>query len=473
MIKQLRQKEQEDKIMEIEEEIKEQEIGNSVDKQINNKKVEKDLNDNDEKDLRNKSMNILSMRNNNINLNYLSNLNEIITSRKYLNEIYKKDKKIINHSFVSNSSTLPQTTSIKKVNMSYRNNTSLNRKLSKTLDYKNNQKAKYGNGQKKNKTKNYVEYGIYDPGSKSLRYRHYTDISRSYNSNIKFNNTYDEKENNSNKTPNNIKNISDNRLSNTNTNKNEIKNNKIKNNLYFKFEREILEKKEEVNRIYKNELRQKTNEINKIENELKEREIVNKQLINESMVDDKDFQKIILKNESLNNIYNEFENESLLKFREENLKKLEELRQKEKKFDKNKFTNIKKKEEEEKNADKQNNKKVNIMKYRTILTSAQQKIENNLELYNNELKINEQKKKALLNKLFGNNYKKDLTLENIEDINNNELHSGVNKYFIKNDVNQENNIFRYSSIRSNDETEKNSINENIVENFDFERKHHF
>ena len=478
MIKQLRQDEQEEKIKEFEEKIKKEEIENFDDSKKNKEITDREIKDNEEKNLVNKSMNNMSMGNHNINLNYASYINEIMTSRKYLNEIYNKDKKIINHSFILNSSSIPQTSSIKKINIDYRNNNYLNHKISKTLDSKINRKTKYRNASKENKTKNRIEFGLYDPESKSLRYKHYADISRGYNNN-KINNTHEEKENNSIYKPDNIIVQSDNRLLNTSTTKSYIYKNKLKNNLCFKFDREIEEKKEELNQIYKNELKQKTNEINKIEIELKERDMINKKLINESIVEDEDFQKIILKNESLNNKYNEFDNESLLKFRKENLKILEELRQKGNKVynnnnnlnNNNKILNHK---EEEKNLDKQNNRKIFGMKYKSIITSSQQKIENNLELYNNELKINEQKKKALLNKLFGSYYKKEINLENDEDKNNNELHFGVNKYLVKNEINQTDKmLLKYSSKRSNDETDKNDLNENIVENFDFERRHHF
>ena len=117
------------------------------------------------------------------------------------------------------------------------------------------------------------------------------------------------------------------------------------------------------------------------------------------------------------------------------------------------------------------------MKYKSILSSEQQNIENNLELYNNELRTNEQKKKALLNKLFSNDYKKSIALENDEDINNNGLQFGVNKYFVKNDLNlNDKYIYKYDSNRNENMLDKkglNGNNENIVENFEFERRHHF
>ena len=473
MIQQLRQKEANVNI-------NEEEKQNSINKKIIKKEIKDDNKKNDEKDYINKSMNIMQIKDRNLVLDYLSNLNEIITSRKYLNEIYNRNKKIINHSFMINSTNNPKSSIIKKINITYRNNSSLNQRMSKTFDNKNIKNRK--------RIKNIKNYGIYDPKSQSLRYKHYTDIPKSYIDFIKFN------DNNNNNNSNNIfiqscnksirlpernKNI---RLPEMNKsmrlpeiNKSNTNKDKNKKNLCFVFDREMEEKKEELNQIYKQELNHKTNEINQIENELEERNLINKKLITESKIDDKDFQKIILKNDFLNNKYNELDKESLLKFREENLKKLEELRKKENKFNPSKILNFGK--EEEKNNMQQNNNNINIMKYKSTLSNAHQKIENNLELYNNELKINEQKKKALLNKLFDNKHKKGISSENYGDINNNDFQFGVNKYLVNNDINKDNNInFKYLSKRDNDEADKailNEDNEDIVENFDFQRRHHF
>ena len=154
---------------------------------------------------------------------------------------------------------------------------------------------------------------------------------------------------------------------------------------------------------------------------------------------------------------------------------MEELRQRGNNFDKYKLLNNK--NEEEKNAEKQNYGKINTMKYKSIISSEQKNIENNLELYNKELKTNEQKKKALLNKLFKNDYKNSIALENEDDINENELQFGVNKYFVKNDFNPDDKfMYKYASKRNEDELDKKVLignNENIVENFEFERRHHF
>ena len=488
MIKLIRKKEEDEKLLEIQEKIKEEEIVNSqINKGIKNKKDINLSNNNLKEDMMmnylNKSMNTISMRNYSNNLNNFSNIYEIMTSRKFLNDIYNKDKKIINHSFVLNSSSIPNTSQTHKINRNDNNNSSSNYKKSKTLDNKRNSKLRSTSATSKSKNNSKKEYGLYDPKSKTLRYRHYTEISNSY-TNSKFNNLMNiqiendnNKDNETNKNNSNDKEINimanseNNRFSEIN--KNYIIN-KLKNNLCFEFDREIKEKDEEVNEVYKNEIKHQTNEIKKIEIELNERNMINKKLVNEANVDDRDFKKIILKNESINNKFNEMNSASLLKFREENLKKLAELRQKGNKCDKNIIVNIK--NEEEKNVEKQFLKNINSMKYKSILNDSQQKIENNLELYNNELKINDQKKKALLNKIFGNDYSRNIELYDDEyDINNTnyEYQFGINKYLIKTDMNiKENFSNKYFSNKSNNEIEKED-NEIIVENFDFQRRHHF
>ena len=200
--------------------------------------------------------------------------------------------------------------------------------------------------------------------------------------------------------------------------------------------------------------------------------MINKQLIKESHGDDKDFQKIILKNQSINNQLNKMNNEYLLKFREENLKRLSEIRKKENKYESNIF--LKLKNEEEKNMDDILNKKMNIKKYRAILNNEQQNIENNLELYNNELKVNQEKKQVLLNKIFNNKYSKSFVLDNDkEDYDDSEFQINVDKYLVKNDVIiKENYTNKYFSKRTN--VDLNEIeNKDLVSNFHFQRSHHF
>ena len=457
LIKQIRNKEQDEKMKEIKEKIKEEEIQNSPDNNI----IEKNennvalVNEKDNYNM-NKSMNAMTMRNYSMNI-----LSDIMISRRFLNDIYNRDKKVINHSFTINSTSIPKSSSKNQVSKNSKNISSSNNKNSKTISKKKNLRTKSENMNKKNAKKNLTGYGLYDPNSKSLKYRHFTEISNSYN-NININNdNINEKEKNSDE-----KMVQSDNIRYSEINKNII-NKKIKNNLFFEFDREIRDKKEELNQIYKDELMNRTNEIKKIEVELKERNMKNKKLIKESKVDDNDFHKIILKNQSINNQLNEINKEYLLKFREENLKRLSEIRQKENKYDRNIYSSVK--NEEEKNVDDIFQKKINVMKYKTILNNEQQNIENNLELFNNELKINEQKKRALLNKIFNNEYSKSMILDNEND----EYQLNLDKYLVKNDAALKENFTRKYFSKINNENLNKTDNGDLVTNFDFQRRHHF
>ena len=458
LIKQLRNKEQDEKMKEINEKIKVEENENSLDKKENNENNSEFLNNNSYN--MNKSMNVISMRNCNMNL-----MNDIMTSRRFLNDLYNKDKKIINHSFVLNSSSIPKTSTLNKIDKKIKNKSSSYNKNYKTINQKKNLSTRSENINKRNINKNFTGYGLYDPQSKSLKYRHFTEIPCSYN-NINFNNeNIKENQKKSNENLNKMIQSENNRV--LEHNNNHI-NKEIKNNLYFKFDRDLNEKNEEINQIYKNELKYKTNEIKKIEIELNERNKINKQLIKESHTDDKDFQNIILKNQSINNQLNKMNNKYLLKFREENLKRLSEIRKKENKYDSNIY--LKLKNEEEKNVDDLFNRKINAKKFKSIINNEQQNIENNLELYNNELKINQEKKKALLNKMFNNKYSKSLVLEDDKDDYDD---NNVDKYLVKNDVIiKENFANKYFSKRTNDDLNE-AENKDLVSNFDFQRRHHF
>ena len=458
LIKQLRNKEQDKKMNEINEKIKVEENENSLDKKENNENNAEFLNG-DSYNM-NKSMNVISMRNCNMNL-----MNDIMTSRRFLNDLYNKDKKIINHSFVLNSSSIPKTSTINKIDKKIKNKSSSYNKNYKTINQKKNLSTRSENINKRNINKNFTGYGLYDPQSKSLKYRHFTEIPCSYN-NINFNNeNIKENQKKSNENLNKMIQSENNRV--LKHNNNHI-NEEIKNNLYFEFDRDLNEKNEEINQIYKNELKYKTNEIKKIEIELNERNKINKQLIKESHTDDKDFQNIILKNQSINNQLNKMNNEYLLKFREENLKRLSEIRKKENKYDSNIY--LKLKNEEEKNVDDLFKRRINAKKFKSIINNEQQNIENNLELYNNELKINQEKKKALLNKMFNNKYSKSLVLEDDKDDYDD---NNVDKYLVKNDVIiKENFANKYFSKRTNDDLNE-AENKDLVSNFDFQRRHHF
>ena len=306
---------------------------------------------------------------------------------------------------------------------------------------------------------------------------------------------------------------------------NTINNNGINNYNIYDMKNENQEKDNDINTLYIKDFNYRNNEINKIEQELEEKNNLNEKLLNETNIINNfnnEYKNIFLKNESINNIFNEIANESLLKYREENKQKLNEL--KNKKFNKkNNLQNINiflpNQFEESKNKTNDNQinknekidndiyKKINSQKYKNILNGEQQKIENNLDYYNKELKINEKKKELLLSKMFGDKYTKERKRnyeekDNKDNKDNNNLLSievsnnnfGVEKYLIKNqNINKNVNYdkqykyesnkykFIYSPYKMDNgikkEVKKNDLfndeDDDVIGHFNFQRKHHF
>jgi len=119
-----------------------------------------------------KEYNSLTFRNNNI----ISNINKdeetkkkLLNQRTYLHKIYNQDKRIGNYSYKK----LPSSLTIERNNEKEKNEKSLNIKITRNKKIK-----KEHNKTKKNKDKNKEEpskLSMYDPVSKSLRYKHYTE----------------------------------------------------------------------------------------------------------------------------------------------------------------------------------------------------------------------------------------------------------------------------------------------------------
>ena len=512
----------------IEEKIKEEDEENSPEKKQSNKKIKENNYNLDEKieNYLNKSMNLIPFRSKSTKdyQNINQNINEIMTSRKYLNDLYNRDKKIINHSFIQSSS--PANKSVPKF--------SNQRNIEVFYKYKNKSKTKLKNNNPTLSSIDNDSTSLYDPKTKSLRYKHYTEggvcnynytsinnnninnnnISQNYHINNSLIHNYDNNNNNyhynDSSSPDQINknsiyiNSPQRNLYNIN-NKIDYSNDINKFNNEKNYEEEINEKNNDINMLYKKEYNYRNNQINKIENELKENNILNQKLLNEAQKinnNDNEFKKILLQNESINNIFNELDNESLMKYREENNQKLFELNQKKvnKKTNSNIPEFLQKQFEESKDAgcqlDKDIYNKINEQKYRNILIGEQEKIENNLDYYNKELKLNEKKKELLLNKMFGDNYTKNrrkINNKNYKDTNLTENNSfGVNKYLVKNnEINLignntkiENNKYKfiYSPYKTvggiKMEVKKEDIfnddqENDIMGSFDFQRKHHF
>ena len=498
----------EEKIKEEDEENSPEKIKKDNNKNINNFNIDQKVNN-----YMNKSMNLISLRSKSSkDWQINNNINEIMTSRKYLNDIYSRDKKIINHSFIQLSNNrIPKTSNQRNIEVfyKYKNKSRIKKEKPKTTPKLNksfNQNNSYSD---------YNSQSLYDSKTKSLRYKHYTEGgSYSYNlKNINSNDINNKNEKNNSLDPDKVnKNVV---LFNPHGNKNYNNNNINYNNninVINNSIKEIQEKNNELNLLYNKEYNYKNNQLNQIKNELDQESLVNQQLLTQAKNLEnnvsKEYKNIILKNQSINNIFNELDNESLLKYREENNQKLYELNQNQKNNNKkiNLPTFLQKQFEESKNItnqiDKDMYRKINAQKFRNILGGEQQKIENNLDYYNKELKINEKKKELLLNKMFGDNYTKERKIkyekknENnyINNYINNKLNDnnryGVNKYLIQNndfsgmnDDENENNKYKfvYSPYKmvNNEKKEikkeemfKNN-EDDVVGSFDFHRRHHF
>ena len=542
MIMKLRKEEEEEKMRRleerikiennyIEEKIKEEDEENSPEKIKEEKNVNNDnMNNIDSKieNYLNKSMNLISFRSKSTKDNQNININEIMTSRKYLNDLYNKDKKIINHSFIQSSSSnksVPKFSNQRNIEVFYKNksknnNNKISPKLNKSFTNTNTYNFSLNNF-----NKDIQNLSLYDPKTKSLRYKHYTEEGGVYNYNnasINNNNNISQNYNinyNNNKydgmsAPDEVnKNVvyfnpPQRQIYNNINNKNYSNNNKNMNNMYI--DEDIQEKNNEIDSLYKKEYNFRNNEINKLANELQENSILNQQLLNEAKKlnnDNNDYEKIILQNESINNIFNELDNESLLKYREENNQKLYELNQKKITKKSNLPLFLQEQYEESKDVlsqiDKDVYRKINSQKYKNILMGQQQKIENSLDYYNKELKINEKKKEMLLNKMFGDNYAKnrkeinydkDSEINFIDNDNTYNNNYGVDKYLVKNkDINimrnnnrnNENNKYKFvyspykmvngikKEVKKDDIFNDDDNIEDILGSFDFKRRHHF
>ena len=122
----------------------------------------------------------LTLNNNNPN-SQISNeetMEQIIKHRKNLHNIYNQNKRIFNYSYnkLSLTFTIDKNNSQEKPKETNKNNNNLKKNKNKL----NNKAPKKINNNKT--TKNKIKFGLYDPVSKSLRYKHYTELR-------KFNNT--------------------------------------------------------------------------------------------------------------------------------------------------------------------------------------------------------------------------------------------------------------------------------------------
>ena len=296
------------------------------------------------KNHKNETYSSLTLNNNNTNYK-ISNgetMEQILKHRKNLHNIYNQNKRIFNYSYnkLSSTFTFDKNNLQEKPKETNKNNNNLKK-------YKNKLNNKVPKKIIKNKIiKKAIKFGLYDPVSKSLRYKHYTEFR-------KFNNT-----------------------------KNKIL---------------LLNNQNKV---------QKGGEI--------------PFNLNDNIIDI---------NQHFNTNYDKtdinFINQSLQKHRIENEQNLAKLKKLifNKKID-NKFIN-KKHEESKSDNNNQNEKKIFNEKIKKIINKERKKLEESINDYNKQLKINLNKKDLLLKNLNKNKYLFNLTeingnkiCENSEDIDN-------------------------------------------------------
>ena len=296
------------------------------------------------KNHKNETYSSLTLNNNNTNykISNVETMEQILKHRKNLHNIYNQNKRIFNYSYnkLSSTFTFDKNNLQEKPKETNKNNNNLKK-------YKNKLNNKVPKKIIKNKIiKQAIKFGLYDPVSKSLRYKHYTEFR-------KFNNT-----------------------------KNKIL---------------LLNNQNKV---------QKGGEI--------------PFNLNDNIIDI---------NQHFNTNYDKtdinFINQSLQKHRIENEQNLAKLKKLifNKKID-NKFIN-KKHEESKSDNNNQNEKKIFNEKIKKIINKERKKLEESINDYNKQLKINLNKKDLLLKNLNKNKYLFNLTeingnkiCENSEDIDN-------------------------------------------------------
>ena len=357
--------------------------------------------------------NSISLSNENNNLNKTeetdNQMNFIMKPRINLNEIYNKDKRIINHSYIqSNSSQTPTYINAPKKSKIYYKKQIVNTKSFTNLNKINN---------------------LINAVSKKIKNRRNPSISYSNTNSLNFNNIKD-------KTFSNYIN-NNNSLSYYHILKNKTnyaKSHKMSNNNFNISSPNYLNN---INQI---------NYLNKYNSENSE-----------------NVENIILKNEAINKIMNELDNDSLNKYRKENEKKLIEIkRNKNLKRINRKYVklNLGKKMEESKNYFNQFDdniyRTIDNQNIKNILNSQQLKMENSLDYYNKELELNNKKKQIVLDKFYENNKK------NCFENKKNNKYSNIFEYdYNKYKMNKNNNEMFYDE------------NNDIIGNFKFERKHKF
>ena len=416
----------------------------------------------------------LSVQNYSTNLNSTSEentINELIRQRKNLNDIYNKDKRIINHSCIQSTSNRnnSRTNNQRKINIFYQIQFNKKSLLNLKKDFSKNK-----NKPNIKKIKKIKGINLYNENTKTLRYKHYTENDSTIYSIInstskKINSMY--KENNNNNSL--IKNKNSFYTNYSNANKGIYKN--IRNykdkNMLNRFNKYTYGKNNENNLLYKQNY--KYNQYNKIQIKLSNgiKKFLSK---SNNSNNNNNYKNIICQNKSIDNIFNGLDKDSSLTHKDENEKKINKL-VKNKNNEKMIPKNFKRKIEESKNflslLDENKYKNLDNLKVKNFLYYEKQKIEDNLNYYNKELELNKRKKEIFLSQMYGNNkIKTENNLINnkfnfnfIQKNNSNSIDN--NRYLIKNDENKiKDDIYKdryeYIQYKISKEYQDNNIKDN-------------
>ena len=372
--------------------------------------------------------------NNTDNFKKENELNVIMRKRKQLNDIYNSDKRVINHSYIQSSSHIRNAISsekssnqkeIQKFHITKINNTKSFPKLNKLYNY-----LYHNNLNNKKKIKNERNVNLFDKNIRKMKYIHYTDeklfsdYTSSNNSSLKYYNIFKNKclfnDSRFNTENSNTNNISYNKENYINLNNiNDMNSMNYFNNNYYLY-----------------------NDHSNIIVNRKNDKFKNKNSNNNS-------KKVAIKDILTDNIFNEIDNESLLKYRKENIRKLKELNRNKLKYEKKYLIiNLLNKIEASNNYFNKDENLIsrpsNNQNIKYILSNEIQKIENKLDYYNKELNLNKKKKEIILSELYGNNNKNSVKqLDTSADINN------INSETI-NETDSENNLinnFNFQRLR--------------------------
>ena len=388
-----------------------------------------------------------------------------MSQRKTLNEIYNTDKRITNHSYQSSTcrfnTSQTRTSDQKKIKVFYKYNTCTDKSFQEYTKLNNRFSKKSLNYYKKYNNKEKPIMNIYNTNkNKFFTHKHFGDNNRITNYN------------NYNRPQLQYFNLVRDRSFYNNNN-----NHFYKNNMLNSYSYENKENFRNFNQLSVKNMKNHDNILYK-----------NSMFFNSNNESNRNF----LQNESIENIYNELDN-NLNKYRKENEQKLYELNNNiiKQKFNNKKYLPISliKYNEESKNyfnTHFNDYKTLNNLTVKYILNSEQLKIENSLSYFNKELELNKEKKEVLFNNLYGRNNLIQNKRFSISENDLNDYISEKNEMIKNDDINDNTNLggsydyfknsYLFHKIGKREKSEElnydeETNNNNILGYFNFQRKH--